>query len=39
MIGLFIGGLDQVVSHIGHDRLGIVHQSPSLWQNRSCRRL
>jgi len=39
MIGLVVGGSDRVVSHIDHDRLGIVHQSPNLWRDRSCRRL
>jgi len=39
MIGLVVGGSDRVVSYIDLGCLGIVHQSPSLWRDRSRRRL
>jgi len=39
MIGLVIGSSDRVISHVDLDHLGIVHQSLSLWWDRSHRRL
>jgi len=39
MIGLTIGDLDRVVNHVDPDCLGIAHQSPSLWRDRSRRSL
>jgi len=39
MIGIVVGGSDRVVNHVDPDRLGIVHQSPSLWRDRSRGRL
>jgi len=39
MIKLVVGVSNRVVSHVNLDRVGIVHQSPNLWLDRSHRRL